>query len=155
LVNGRLAAMPVARGGITGGGVTVRQQHLDQLGIDVSQVTNKDDLLTLWRQLTSAPARWAFGGSPLPLALEMFRAPNVWALNGGQFTKDWETEEYREAVAFSRALWDAQVIHPDSPSMAGSALTLLTGKFSFTNVVNIVAYPDQFDAAWRMDPNFK
>ena len=35
----------------------------------------------------------------------------MWRESGGKFTKDYETPEYKEAVAYHRALWDAGVFH--------------------------------------------
>jgi putative aldouronate transport system substrate-binding protein len=53
-------------------------------------------------------------GSPL---VSMFNAPNNWKLDANQLTKDFETEEFKAAVAFARDLYVAGVYHPDSVTM--------------------------------------
>lgn len=49
----------------------------------------------------------------------MYRVPNNWRLNDdGTLTKDIETEEFREALAFARRLFEAGAYHPDVASLS-------------------------------------
>ncbi len=49
------------------------------------------------------------------------RAPSQWRLNpDGSLLHEIETEEYKQAVAFARRLWEAGAYHPDSASMSAS-----------------------------------
>ena len=45
----------------------------------------------------------------------MFGAPNLWAVDSsGKFTHTWETDGYKQALAFTADLYKAGVFHPDS-----------------------------------------
>ena len=45
----------------------------------------------------------------------MFGAPNLWAVDSsGKFTHMWETDGYKQALAFAADLFKAGVFHPDS-----------------------------------------
>jgi putative aldouronate transport system substrate-binding protein len=45
----------------------------------------------------------------------MFGAPNLWAVDaGGKFTHTWETDGYKQALAFTVDLFKAGVFHPDT-----------------------------------------
>ncbi|WP_157063270.1 extracellular solute-binding protein [Luteipulveratus mongoliensis] len=49
----------------------------------------------------------------------LFGVPNGWRLNpDGSLTKDYETEEWQEAVAFMAKTWKAGYWHPNSPTMS-------------------------------------
>ena len=77
--------------------------------------------------------------------LEMFRVPNQWREAGGKFTKDWETPEFKDAVALLRSYWDAGYVHPDTPTFVAQsgAQSFYAGKFGM--------YPTNFFAfgiAW-------
>jgi len=53
--------------------------------------------------------------------LAMFGAPNNWALDSsGKLTKDIETPQYKEALAYVRDLIVAGLYHPDSAAVADS-----------------------------------
>ncbi len=48
----------------------------------------------------------------------MFGAPNLWARDSnGKFTHMWETDGYRQALAFDADLFKAGVFHPDSSNL--------------------------------------
>ena len=54
----------------------------------------------------------------LPLS-QMFRGPNNWRMNpDGTFTKNIETDEWKQALEFARKLWAAGGYHPDAASLA-------------------------------------
>ncbi len=51
--------------------------------------------------------------------LEMFRAPNGWRLNPDKtLTHEIETEEYKQALAFAKRLWEGGGYHPDLLSLS-------------------------------------
>jgi putative aldouronate transport system substrate-binding protein len=57
----------------------------------------------------------------------MFGAPNLWAVDSsGNFTHAWETDAYKQALAFAADLYKAGVFHPDSVN-----LTVLTAAQAF------------------------
>jgi putative aldouronate transport system substrate-binding protein len=62
----------------------------------------------------------------------IFGGANNWRRNAdGTLTKDWETEEYKEALAFARRLYEAGVYHPDAATMTNQQAkdNLAAGKF--------------------------
>jgi hypothetical protein len=75
--------------------------------------------------------------------------------SGGKFTKDYETLEYKCAVAYHRALWDAGLFYPDSPSLSGSPAGALyyAGKWIFSPHAgwSLVAYQTAWERA-NADP---
>jgi putative aldouronate transport system substrate-binding protein len=70
------------------------------------------------------------------LVAQMFRVPNEWRLNAdGTLTSAIETEEYRQAIAYLRRLFEEGVYHPDSAGMTwedarAAFLAGTTGLFS-------------------------
>ena len=57
----------------------------------------------------------------------MFGAPNLWAVDSaGKFTHIWETDSYKQALAFDADLYKAGVFHPDS-----SSLNVVTAALAF------------------------
>lgn len=58
----------------------------------------------------------------------MHRVPNNWRVNDdGTFTKDYETEEFRNALEFMRKMYEDGLFHPDSASMGyEEAINLFT-----------------------------
>jgi putative aldouronate transport system substrate-binding protein len=89
----------------------------------------------------------------------VYGAPNGWRESGGKFTKDYETPEYRDAVAYHRALWDAGLFYPDSPSLSGSPAGALyyAGKWVFSPHASwsLVAYQTAWERANTADPEAK
>lgn len=123
LIDGKIAGVPIERPAFYNP-LFYRRDLFDQLGI--TPATDADSFLTMCQDLTDESAgRWALGsqeGANTALNrrqfLCMFGAPNNWRLDSdGTLTKDVETEEFTEAVAFMRQLWEAGVYHPDAPSM--------------------------------------
>jgi putative aldouronate transport system substrate-binding protein len=124
--NNKLYAVPTVRASITGSIMFGKGKLLEPVGGITYK--NADDFMRVMKQLTGGGSQWGLGvtsgstnGIPgvLTYFLESFGAPNQWRVDNtsGKLTKDWETEEFKSAVAFARSLWDAGVMHPDSPSM--------------------------------------
>jgi putative aldouronate transport system substrate-binding protein len=144
LYNGKLFALPRVVNSV-GSTMLVQQNALDQAGI--TTIANKDDFASAVKA-TSTGGVYGIGGvqaTNMQWLLGMFRAPNQWRETAGKFTRDWETQEYKEAVALMRGFWDAGYVHPDTPTyiQQQGAQVFYAGKF--------VMYPTNFFAfgiAW-------
>jgi putative aldouronate transport system substrate-binding protein len=74
----------------------------------------------------------------------LFGAPNNWRLEGGRLTKNYETPEYREAIAYVRDLFVSGVFHPKTLNYAdinAARLDFVSGQF--------VLYPEGFGQNWQ------
>ncbi|MGD7707109.1 hypothetical protein [Microlunatus sp. Y2014] len=131
-LNGKLWGIPQARppAGII---MSTRGDLLEPKGIDPNQSpADGAEMLALMKEMNdpSAP-QFAMGALPtswlMNIILEMMDAPNGWAEEGGEFTAEWETEEYKEALVHVKEFWDAEVLHPNSFSDSGSSSTWWQG----------------------------
>ncbi|MGH2366430.1 MAG: extracellular solute-binding protein [Chloroflexota bacterium] len=158
--NKKLYAVPAAS--ITGQAMFAKGKVLDAAGL--SSFTNQDDFLKGAKAITKPGSQYALVGTgsgynswnPLGWFMQVFRTPNDWRNDGGKLTKDIETPEFKEAVAFVRSLWDAGVMHPDSPSLnlTTAVAQWYAGKvIMYQNGYN--AYALSWDRAVLQDPNFK
>jgi putative aldouronate transport system substrate-binding protein len=159
IYNNRIMAVPVAAGGVRQSPLLLaRWGDLDRAGI--ANIGSPDEFMGICKQLNDPGTRWALGANRLVDWLAMvYGAPNSWRESGGKFTKDYETPEYREAVAYHRALWDAGLFHPDSASLSGSpaGVQYYGGKFIFSPHASwsLVAYQTAWERANAADPEFK
>lgn len=160
--NGKLRAIPAAT--ITGPALLAKGRVLDEAG--VGDFNNADDFMAVAKQLTKPGVQYALGGTgggynswnPLGWFLGVFRVPNDWRNDRGKLTKDFETDEFKAALAYVRSLWDAGVMNPDSPSMnlTQAAAAWYAGK----NILWQNAY-SSFQLAWDRakvqshDPDFR
>jgi putative aldouronate transport system substrate-binding protein len=157
--NNKIMGVPVAAGGVrTSPLLLARWGDLEAAGI--TAIRSPDEFMGICKQLNNPGTRWALGANTLINWLAMvYGAPNGWRESGGAFTKDYETPEYKEAVAYHRALWDAGLFHPDSPTLQGSpaGLQYYGGKFVFSPHASwsLVAYQTAWERANAADPNFK
>lgn len=161
--NNKILAVPVVRTSISAAIMFGKGRVLDTVG-GVS-FGNKDDFLARMKQLTGGGTQWGLGATSgaanngIPSMaiyfLESFGAPNIWREAGGKLTKDWETEEFKAAIGYVRSLWEAGVMHPDTPTATvnQAAQNFYAGK--------TVLWQNGFtigDVAWNralaMDPNF-
>jgi putative aldouronate transport system substrate-binding protein len=142
-----------------GPAMMLHQNVLDDAGI--TTFNNLDDFTQGLKAITKPGTLWGLGGVTSDQLnfgwfLGLHRGPNNWRQDGGRFTKDWETDEYKATVAYLRGLWDQGLIHPDTPTLttitAGQGF--LGGKFAM--------YPATFSILgiyWARsrtnDPNFK
>lgn len=92
---------------------------LDSIG--VKGIADIDDFTRICKQLAIPGQRYALSSYPGQPSLvwfqQVFGAPNVWRESGGKLTRDFETDEYRAAVAYMRGLWDQGLVNPDAPTM--------------------------------------
>jgi putative aldouronate transport system substrate-binding protein len=122
--NNRIYAVPAVRASITAAIMFGKGRLLESVG-GIS-FKNKDDFSRVLKELTVGGTQWGLGmtsgsatnGIPgaLTYFLESFGAPNVWRETNGRLTKDWETDEFKAALVYLRSLWEAGVMHPDSPT---------------------------------------
>ena len=80
-------------------------------------------------------------------------APNQWRNDNGKLTRDIETAEYKAALAYFRSLWDAGVIHPDTPT-GGPPNGFYSEKHAFWPN-SFIAYDFNWASAVKSDPQFK
>ncbi|HEX8967163.1 MAG TPA: hypothetical protein VF937_04730, partial [Chloroflexota bacterium] len=124
--NDRIYAVPAVRASITGAIMFGKGKLLG--GVGGVSFRDADDFLRAMKQLTTTAGggQWGLGAtssvtngipSVLTYFLESFGCPNTWRETNGALTRDWETEEFKAALAYTRGLWDAGVMHPDAPSM--------------------------------------
>lgn len=130
VIAGKLYAVPSARAPV-GTALAYRKDLFDQAGIQMdSAPKNADDFKRILQQLTKPDQnQWGiasggtstFGlnsGSAFPA---IFRAPNNWKLDSsGKLIKDYETDEFKQAVGFARDLWSAGLYHPNTPTYGGN-----------------------------------
>lgn len=114
-VNGKIYGIPTPTP-LFGSGHIYYHDMLDEAGAALP--TNADDFLQLLKQMTSKKAgRWGFVGAGGPFALSfcqsMWKVPPNWQVDGsGKLTKDIETPENKEALAFTTKLFQAGVFYP-------------------------------------------
>jgi putative aldouronate transport system substrate-binding protein len=78
--------------------------------------------------------------------LEMFGAPNVWALDAsGKLVRDRETEQYRAAISYMKDLMSSGLYPPDFQTAGDSRGAYLAGKF----VVSNEAFGNGWNDFWR------
>lgn len=128
IFNGGIYAIPIHRG-IVGSLMLTRADLFTQLGAS-HEVSDGDAFIELCRDLTDpAKHRWALGDplTTLTFALEMMDAPNVWRVENGRFTSQYESEEMKAAMNYVATLWKEQLIHPDGFTGADKVNTWLSG----------------------------
>ncbi|MGH2364463.1 MAG: extracellular solute-binding protein [Chloroflexota bacterium] len=130
-------------------------KELASVGASASSFKNTDDFTKVAKDLTKPGTHWAIGSNILTWTLMVFRAPNDWRESGGKLTKDIETAEYKEAVAYLRGLWDAGVIWPDTPSASVNTLAsnFYAGKYTYWPNL-FLAFPGAYDGTYTQNPQF-
>ncbi|MGH2363791.1 MAG: hypothetical protein ACRDHX_03960 [Chloroflexota bacterium] len=116
--NGKIYALP--RVTVAVGGTLLTAQHLfDAAGVKMD-FKSIDDFTAAMKAVTKQGTTWGLGGmqaNTMNWMLGSFGAPNNWQVDSsGKFTKDWETDQYKAAVAYLRSLWDQHLVDPNTPS---------------------------------------
>jgi putative aldouronate transport system substrate-binding protein len=122
-----------------------RQEMLEAVG--TSMPTTADDFKRVLLQLTRPQdGVWGIGSHTGALTVpydllsasgglysSMFGAPNQWRETGGKFTRTWETDQFKNALAYTRDLVAAGVYHPDSLNynVLSKRTNFQAGKFAF------------------------
>jgi putative aldouronate transport system substrate-binding protein len=82
----------------------------------------------------------------------MFGAPNNWAVDAsGKLTKDVETPQYKEAIAYVRDLVVAGVYHPDALTIGDSTVArnnLIGSKY----ILDVETFGNAWQDAWTRGP---
>lgn len=114
-VNGKIYGVPVPVP-LAGSGFFYYADMLDESRAALPK--NSDDFLALLKEMTNPKAgRWGFVGPggvfAMSVCQSMWHVPNNWAVDGsGHFTKDIETTQNKDALAFNRKLYQAGVFYP-------------------------------------------
>jgi putative aldouronate transport system substrate-binding protein len=157
--NSKIMGVPVASGGVRSNApiLFARWGDLDKAG--VTAIKSLDDFTAIAKQVNNPNAnRWALGANKFAYWIsQTFGAPNNWRESGGKFTKDWETPEFKDAVAYHRSLWDAGLFHPDSATLTGSpaGTQFYSGGYVFSAYASWSSYQTTWDRSVSADPNFK
>jgi putative aldouronate transport system substrate-binding protein len=138
IFNGKIFGVPIALS-VFYWALWVHQNLLSEVGGKMPQ--NADDFKRMLVELTRPNAglygvgfevanRYAFsltttGGTFFPA---IFGAPNNWGEQGGKFTKDFETEEYKAAVGYARDLFAAGVFDPNTTYTTPTASNAFYGR---------------------------
>ena len=161
--NNRIYAVPSVRASISSAIQFGKGKLLDPVGGPAFNTA--DEFLQKMQELTVPGTQWGLGATSgaatngIPgiatYFLESFGAPNIWRATNGNLTKDWETEEFKRAIAYIRKLWDAGVIHPDSPTMSvnQAAQSFYAGKYALW-ANGLVIGDTVWNRANAQDPNF-
>ncbi|GAA1726620.1 sugar ABC transporter substrate-binding protein [Isoptericola hypogeus] len=161
LIGGRIYATPTLR--IPTGSVGFFQPSvLDKYGANPNPRT-PDEFEEMCKAFTDPGAnRYALAGAPSAggapgwmagsIFHPMFGVPYDWRLeDDGALTKDFETEEWTEAVAYVKKLWDGGYFHPDSPSEGFDADPLFTNGSVALRQDSIVRYAVRNDDGLKPD----
>ena len=157
--NNKIMAVPVASGGVRSNApiLFARWSELDKAGI--SKISSIDEFTNIARQLNNPNGnRWALGANKFVTWISQgYGAPNNWSQSGGKFTKDFETPEYAQAVAYHRSLWDAGLFHPNSAALSGSpaGTQFYAGAYVFSAYASWSSYQTTWDRTVAGDPNAK
>ena len=154
-IKGKLYGVPRLSLAI-GPALLYRQDWAEKLGIPAPK--NADDILALFTAMTKndpdgngKPDTWALGGQGATGVCPSSGACSACRTAGGKnpdgtLTNQIETDEFKQALAFARKLYEAGVYHPDAATMNQTQATqaLIAGK--------IGGYADGADATERRHP---
>ncbi len=141
VIDGQLFQWPISR---YLPGITYFFKNTDmwdaKVGKDVVP-KSADDLKKMMQQLNDPKGGvWAIGNLPrrptnfgIRAYVAMFGGPNFWGLDSsGKIVKDYETEQYKAALAYVRDLWAAGLFWPDSASTSDSRTNFVARKFAMS-----------------------
>jgi len=141
VIDGAIRGVPVSRPCLQAVWF-VNQTQFDAIG--APHPTNGDDFKKILLELTNPQQnRWGMGAQGPAFGViyngygdcpqgAMFGVPNNWAVDSnGKFTKDFETEQFKAALAYVRDLYLAGVFYPD-PTLTATTLKLnfAAGKYA-------------------------
>ncbi|MFJ8862403.1 extracellular solute-binding protein [Streptomyces sp. NPDC102451] len=121
-IRGRIYGIPLPRP-LVSAPMLVRQDLLAKEGLQ--HPGTADEFVEFCKALTDAKAgRWALGSDSTYMFNvnwfgQMHGAPMHWGLGqDGSLVKDWETDEFAQAVEFARKLRSAGYFHPDAGAVS-------------------------------------
>jgi putative aldouronate transport system substrate-binding protein len=157
--NNKIMAVPVASGGPRSNAPILFARWGDVEAAGISKISSVDEFTGIAKQLNNPNGgKWALGANKFHNWMtQVYGGPNNWRESGGKFTKDYESDEFKQAVAYHRMLWDAGLFHPDSAALSGSpaGAQFYGGKFVFSAYASWSSYQTTWDRAVSADPNFK
>lgn len=122
-INGRIYGVPRGRT-VPGASLLLRWDWAQKVGVPISQITSSDAFREVMVGFATRdpaghgkPDTWGIPDIEFTYRYfaEMFGAPNEWRLNkDGSLTRDIETVEYREAIAYAQNLYKQGGFHPDA-----------------------------------------
>ena len=164
MIGGKLWMVPISRPSVASLMIKNSTVWDDEIGQEYAP-KNGDDFKRVLQQLTKpSSARWAIGtfqaalSGPFEIAWfsSLFGAPNNWRVEGGgKLVKDYETAEFKEAVAYVRDLVGSGVFYPDSmtTTSAPAAMTnLVSGKCVLSVRTLGLDWTDGYQQGRRLDP---
>jgi putative aldouronate transport system substrate-binding protein len=87
---------------------------VDKMGLSID-VTTSDDFLELCKGLTDEKKQqWAMIQPTAVFMQQMNGVPNQWDVKDGKFTRDLETDQYKDWLDYVKKMWDAGYFYPDS-----------------------------------------
>lgn len=129
-INGGLWGIPWTFGTTAGSENRIRQDIFDEIGVTNSP-SNGDDFLSLCAELTDPKRnRWALGDlqtTTVALVTEMVGAPNSWKEEGGKFTRDFESDEYKRMLEIVDQIRRKGYVYPDAKSNLAQGQVLFMG----------------------------
>jgi putative aldouronate transport system substrate-binding protein len=139
----------------------INQTRFDEIG--AGQPKNADDFKRILTELTRPQSnQYALLAPPPAFGLQfsgrgdvpqlaMFDVPNNWSVdNNGKFTKDIETEQFKEALSFVHDLYALGVFFPDVTGNASD--NLLSGRAAILATSGWQSYAAYWDSAAQMNP---
>jgi putative aldouronate transport system substrate-binding protein len=155
--NGKLYMLPIER--YYPGSMLLKNSSVYDKALGKDYVPkNADDFKRVLQQLNRPNEnQWAIGAYQnqmyyIYLFAAMFGAPNNWALGSdGKLTRDIETPQYKEALAYVRDLVAAGLYHPDALTIADSTRArdaFIGSKF----VLDVETFGNAWQDAWTRGP---
>ncbi len=153
---GKIFALPRLTNSV-GATMIVKQNLLDERGI--KSFANKDEFLKFMQDVRSSTNSYGIGGvqaANMQFIAQLFRAPHRWRADNGKLIRNYETPEYKEAVAYLRTLWDAGVVSPDTPTFTqnSGAQSFYASKFAMYPT-SFFAFGIAWDRLLRIDKDFR
>lgn len=121
IYNDAIYAVPLHRSALMWVG-SARMDLLKAQGLP-TQPKDGQELLEMYRGLTDASKKQfalAFPDWVLAYVCQCTGAPNDWRNENGTFTKDYETEQYRQAIDIVASMWKEGLFHPESYASSNS-----------------------------------
>lgn len=113
--NNKIYAVPLQRSALMWVG-TARMDLLQKRGLP-TQPKDGDELTELYRGLTDTNEGTFALALPdwvLAFICQCTGAPNGWIEEAGSFTRDYETDQYKQALGIVASFWKEGLFHPDS-----------------------------------------
>ncbi|WP_350274405.1 extracellular solute-binding protein [Kribbella sp. HUAS MG21] len=130
--SGGIRAVPIQRGVMSSNTLLVRQDLLDQLGVEIGSPT-VDELVKVAKAVTDGKKnRWGFAVPPTASLSAMLGLPNGWEVRDGKLVHSRELPEHKELLAITRQMVKDGLIHPDGVAKANQKVWFTQGSAVMT-----------------------